>query len=116
VTGPVLRPSGSGVVPLPGERSRLARAAAAVRAATEDIAPVSTMPPHVLLGLQHGMTASAAAEQMAALAAVAPAVAESAAAQLAVTALRLIAEGHDDPARLAGHTLQVLAPAGREWA
>lgn len=111
----MLRRSGAGVIPLPRERAALDRADAAVCAAAVEVAPVSTLPPHVLLGLQHGMTPAAAAEQMAALAAVAPAVAGAAAAQLAVTALRLIADGHDDPARLAGHTLQVVAPAGREW-
>lgn len=79
------------------------------------VAPAGALPTLLLLGLEHGMTADAAAEQMAALAAVFPGAAGDTAARLALTALALIADGHPDPGGLAGHTLTVCASAGARW-
>lgn len=88
----------------------------ATAAAPAGVAPAGALPVMVLLGLEHGMTASAAAGQMGALADAFPGAAEDTAARLALTALQLIADGHPDPAALARHTLTVCAPAGRRWA
>ena len=79
------------------------------------VAPAGPLPTILLLGLEDGMTTAAAAAQLEALARDFPAAAEQVAARVAVTALGMIADGHPDPARLAGHCRQVCAAAGARW-
>jgi hypothetical protein len=79
------------------------------------VAPAGPLPTILLLGLEGGMSTSAAVAQLSALARDFPGAAEQVAARVAVTALDMIAAGHNDPARLARHCRTVCAAAGGRW-
>lgn len=81
------------------------------------VALVSTFPPALAMSLiAEGRDVPGVRAQLAAVAADwSPAAADAAASDYAQAALRLIRDGHDDPARLAANTLTVCEAAGGRW-
>lgn len=77
---------------------------------------VQAFPPALALNLlADARTVTPLRGQLAAIADLSPALADSTATDYAIAALRLIADGHDEPRRLVRDVLDVVAGAGGRW-